>query len=149
MSLEPRKWSTSGICAASSSGYRCDRQPLTTSFLQAPTRLYSASSKIVSIDSFFASPMKPQVLTTMTSASSGSSTTRQPSRPATPSITSVSTRFLTQPRLTKWILRSAMDERRCLAQDAAASPAHELHEPVEHVEGVVRDRPPPRGGTGR
>ncbi len=49
---------------------------MTTSFLHAPTFLYSASSKMVSIDSFFASPMKPQVLTTMTSASSGSSTMR-------------------------------------------------------------------------
>ena len=41
-------------------GYLCERHPLTTSFLHAPTRLYSASSKIVSIDSFLASPMKPQ-----------------------------------------------------------------------------------------
>jgi hypothetical protein len=89
---------------------------VTTSFLQAPTFLYSASSKMVSIDSFFASPMKPHVLTTMTSASSGSSTIFQPPPVATPSMTSVSTRFLTQPRLTKWILRSAIEERGSLAR---------------------------------
>src|SRR5271170_517876 len=82
--------------------------------------------------------MKPQVLTTMTSASSGSSTTRQPSRPATPSITSVSTRFLTQPRLTKWILRSAIERAGLRSTGRRSSPAHEVEEATEHVEGVVR-----------
>jgi hypothetical protein len=37
--------------------------------LAAPSLLEDAISRMVSIDSFFASPMKPQVLTTMTSAS--------------------------------------------------------------------------------
>src|SRR5262249_10278291 len=64
-------------------------------------------SKITSIDSFFASPMKPHVLTTMTSARSGSSTRRHWPILATPSMTSVSTRFLGQPRLTKWMVFSA------------------------------------------
>src|SRR5579872_4056878 len=98
-------------------------------------RLYSASSKIVSIDSFLASPMKPHVLTTMTSASSGSSTIRHPPSPATPSMTSLSTRFLTQPRLTKKILR-------CDICELAAGPAgpHRGEEPLEQIERVVRSR---------
>ncbi len=108
---------------------------MTTSFLQAPTRLYSAISKIVSIDSFFASPMKPQVLTTMTSASSGSSTMRQP--------------------------RAVRDAEHHLGVDAVLDAAeadevdfllrviewlhsHGLHEALEEVERVVRAR----GGLG-
>ena len=57
---------------------------------------------MVSIDSFLASPMKPQVLTTMTSASSALVDVVEARRRwATPSMTSVSTRFLGQPRLTR------------------------------------------------
>ncbi len=59
----------------------------------------------MSIDSFFAASMNPHVFTTMTSAAPGSSTWRNPERSATPSMTSVSTRFFGQPRLTKWMVR--------------------------------------------
>ena len=58
-----------GHLAASSSGWRWERQPATTRRRQRPLSFSSAISKMVSIDSFFASPMKPHVLTTMTSAS--------------------------------------------------------------------------------
>ena len=54
------------------------------------------------MDSCLASPMKPQVLTTMTSASSGAATSWCPAPVASPSMTSVSTRFLGQPSETKW-----------------------------------------------
>ncbi len=104
MSLDPRKWSTSGISRASSSGWRCERQPDTTRRRQRPLPLSSAISRMASIDSFFASPMKPQVLTTITSASAASSTCAKPASRATPSMTSESTRFLGQPRLTKWMV---------------------------------------------
>src|SRR3954447_24590683 len=57
---------------------------------------------MASIDSCLASPMKPQVLTTMTSASSGAPTTWWPAPAVWPSMTSVSTRFLGQPSETKW-----------------------------------------------
>ena len=53
------------------------------------------------MDSFFAGPMKPQVLTTIVSASDGSSTKSQPAPSLTPSMTSVSTRFLAHPSETK------------------------------------------------
>ena len=49
---------------------------VTTSLRHSPVFLCSDSSRIVSIDSFFAASMKPQVLTTMTSASPASSTCR-------------------------------------------------------------------------
>ena len=45
---------------------------MTTSFLQRPVSLYAPISRIASTDSSLASPMKPQVLTTMTSAFAGS-----------------------------------------------------------------------------
>jgi hypothetical protein len=66
--------------------------------------LSSAISRIASIDSFFASPMNPHVLTTTTSASAASATCAKPASRATPSITSESTRFFGQPRLTKWMV---------------------------------------------
>jgi hypothetical protein len=46
--------------------------------------------------------MNPQVLTTSMSASAGSSTSTWPSARTRPSITSVSTWFFGQPRLTKY-----------------------------------------------
>ena len=101
-------------------------------------RLYSASSKIVSIDSFFASPMKPQVLTTMTSASSGCSTTRHP----------VATGDAEHHLGVDAVLDAAQADEVDLALGhrrtglpstrRGSSPAHEAHEPVEHVESVVR-----------
>jgi hypothetical protein len=56
---------------------------------------------MVSTDSSLASPMKPQVLTTMASAFSGASVMVKPARSVRPSMTSVSTRFLGQPSETK------------------------------------------------
>jgi hypothetical protein len=69
--------------------------------LQRPSVFQRAISRIVSIDSSLASPMNPQVLTTITSARAGSSTTVWPPAMAPPSMTSVSTRFFGQPRETK------------------------------------------------
>src|SRR5580658_661249 len=48
--------------------------------------------------------MKPHVLTTMTSAAEASLVCAYPLSVATPSMTSLSTRFLGQPRLTKWMV---------------------------------------------
>ena len=50
--------------------------------------------------SCFARSIKPQVLTTNTSASDGSEVGSYPALARCPSITSVSTRFLGQPKLT-------------------------------------------------
>ena len=52
------------------------------------------------MDSRLAGSMKLQVLTTNTSASSARGTISQPPPASMPSITSLSTRFLGQPRLT-------------------------------------------------
>ena len=52
------------------------------------------------MDSRLAGSMKLQVLTTKTSASSAWGTISQPPPASAPSITSLSTRFLGQPRLT-------------------------------------------------
>src|SRR5512135_2084015 len=56
---------------------------------------------MVSTDSCWALPMKEQVLTTITSASSALGVSSAPARRSTPIMTSLSTRFLGQPRLTK------------------------------------------------
>src|SRR3989442_1016967 len=53
------------------------------------------------IDSCLASSMKPHVLMMTTSARAGSSVKVKPSRASAPSMTSLSTWFLEQPRLTK------------------------------------------------
>src|SRR5262245_45494437 len=55
---------------------------------------------MVSTDSFRAGSMKVQVLTTITSASLGSLVSSYPPRRSVPSMTSLSTRFFGQPRLT-------------------------------------------------
>ncbi|OPZ69866.1 MAG: hypothetical protein BWY81_00235 [Firmicutes bacterium ADurb.Bin467] len=68
------KPSTSGISAYSSSAYRSTRQPVTNSFRSLPASLNRAISNTASIDSSFAGPMNPQVLTNMISASAGSLT---------------------------------------------------------------------------
>ena len=57
---------------------------------------------MTSIDSFLASSMNPQVLTTITSASSGSMVKVIDASCRCPSIISESTRFLGQPKVTKW-----------------------------------------------
>src|SRR5579864_4753675 len=59
---------------------------------------------MVSTDSCLALPMKEQVFTTMTSASSARGVSSAPARCSRPIMTSLSTRFLGQPRLTKPIL---------------------------------------------
>ncbi len=68
--LIPQKPSISGISCFNCSEYLSTRQPVSINFLQLPFFLYSRSSSAVLIDSFFASPMKPQVLRIITSASS-------------------------------------------------------------------------------
>ena len=65
-----------------------------------PVFLCSAISRMVSTDSCLAGSMKLQVLTTMTSASSGRGVSSWPLRASWPIMTSVSTRFFGQPRLT-------------------------------------------------
>src|SRR5262249_5978250 len=81
------------------SRYRSTRQPATISFFACPS-LCRAISRIVLTDSCCALSMKEQVLTTMTSASSAEATRSAPACESTPIITSLSTRFLGQPRLT-------------------------------------------------
>src|SRR5437899_9733583 len=76
-------------------------QPATISLCARPDFLYSAISRIVSTDSCLAGSMKLQVLTTRTSASLGCWVSSWPRATSWPIITSVSTRFLGQPRLTK------------------------------------------------
>src|SRR5262249_34683518 len=61
-----------------------------------------AISRMVSTDSCLASPMKPQVFTTMTSARAGSVTISCPWPMVSASMTSVSTRFFGQPSETKY-----------------------------------------------
>jgi asparaginyl-tRNA synthetase len=74
-------------------------QPATTRRCNRPVFLCSAASSTAWIDSSRAGPMNEQVLTTITSAWAGSRTNSQPSAARWPSITSLSTRFLAQPRL--------------------------------------------------
>src|SRR5215510_637563 len=73
---------------------------------------------MASTDSCLASPMKPQVLTTMTSASSGAATTWCPAPVVWPSMTSVSTRFFGHPRETKWTFIAATKPASLAAQPA-------------------------------
>src|SRR4051794_9232089 len=102
-------------------------------------------SRIASIDSCFASPMKPQVLTTMTSADSGAATKLWPASAVWPSMTSVSTRFFGQPSDTKWtfMTRKACGKpgrlpRRRRFASGASSPASREHEHV--AVAVLRDQ---------
>ena len=68
--------------------------------LQLPVSRSSFALRIASMDSFFEPSMKPHVLTITTSASCASRVTSIPSRNNEPSMTSLSTRFFAQPRLT-------------------------------------------------
>src|SRR5579859_3453273 len=70
------------------------------SALQFPVSRSSFALRIASIDSFFEPSIKPHVLTMTTSASCASRVTCIPSRNNEPSMTSLSTRFFAQPRLT-------------------------------------------------
>src|ERR1700690_4369198 len=63
------------------------------------------SSRLVSMDSFFAGEMNPHVLTMRTSASPGSAARRQPAPTSAAIIRSESTWFFAQPRLSTWNAR--------------------------------------------
>src|ERR1700690_3491680 len=80
---------------------RSTRHPATTNRFAFPPVLCPAISRIVSTDSCCALPMKEQVLTTITSASSAAGVSSTPACASIPIMTSLSTRFLGQPRLTK------------------------------------------------
>src|ERR1039458_9259053 len=75
------------------------------SLLARPTFLYSAISRMASMDSRLAGSMKLQVLTTRTSAWSGWGVSSWPLAASRPIMTSLSTRFLGQPKLTKPIFK--------------------------------------------
>src|SRR5580704_13672314 len=70
------------------------------SALQLPVSRSSFALRIASMDSFFDASIKPQVFTITTSASCAFWVTCMPSRSNEPSMTSLSTRFFAQPRLT-------------------------------------------------
>src|SRR5438876_2793569 len=101
----PTTASTSGIFFWISSRKRSTRQPATTSFCARPSVLSRAISRIVSTDSCCALPINEQVLTTMTSASSAREVNSAPAWVSKPIMTSLSTRFLGQPKLTNPTLR--------------------------------------------
>src|ERR1700680_610350 len=88
--------------------YRCTRHPATISFCARPVFLYSAISRMVSMDSCLAGSMKLQVFTTMTSASEGCGVSSCPPLVSWPIITSVSTRFFGHPKLTKPIFKETL-----------------------------------------
>ena len=99
----PTTASTSGMFLRISSRKRSTRQPATTNRFALPPVfvLWRAISRMVSMDSCCALPIKEQVFTTMTSASSALGVSSAPAWASMPIITSLSTRFLGQPRLTK------------------------------------------------
>src|SRR5262245_1941679 len=76
-------------------------QPATINFCALPVTLCCAISRMVLTDSCLAESMNEQVLMTMTSASSAFAVIWAPPVESMPIITSLSTRFLGQPRLTK------------------------------------------------
>ncbi len=90
--------SISGISSITSLLYLCARQPVTRSAPTSPCFLSSATERIVSIASFFASSIKPQVLTITRSAPSTSGEIAKPFCFKSASIASASTWFLGQPR---------------------------------------------------
>src|SRR3984957_7788922 len=71
------------------------------SALQLPVSRRSFALRIPSMDSFLDASIKPQVFTITTSASCAFWVICIPTRSNEPSITSLSTRFFAQPRLTK------------------------------------------------
>src|ERR1700730_13916408 len=77
------------------------RQPATTNLFARPPFLCAAISRIVLTDSCCALSMNEQVLTTIMSASSARVVSSAPARASRPIMTSLSTRFLGHPRLTK------------------------------------------------
>ena len=104
----PTTASTSGMFFRISSRKRSTRQPATTRRFALPPVFWRAMSRIVSMDSCCALPINEQVFTTMTSASSALEVSSAPAWASMPIITSLSTRFLGQPRLTKPTLAGAV-----------------------------------------
>src|SRR6185503_7897422 len=88
--------------------WRSTRQPATINFCARPVFLYSAISRMVSMDSCFAGSMKLHVFTTMTSASEGCGVSSWPPLMSWPIMTSVSTRFFGHPKLTKPIFKETL-----------------------------------------
>src|SRR5438034_102449 len=88
---------------------------------------------MASMDSSLAGWMKLHVFTTSTSAASGSTTSACPSRASTPSITSLSTRFLGQPRVSRWTRRGSVTEVRQLDRDAEVALADETDHGLQVV----------------
>ncbi len=78
----------------------CARHPATTSVISGRARLSPAISSMTEADSSAAGLMNPQVFTMMMSADAGSAEKSHPATASAPSITSVSTVFFGQPRLT-------------------------------------------------
>ena len=94
----PTTASTSGISDNTSSLYLSARQPVTTILRITPSFFNSTISSMFSMASFFASSIKPQVLTMTTSAPSTSFVISKPLSASLDSIISPSTWFLGQPR---------------------------------------------------
>src|SRR5258706_4545526 len=82
--------------------------PATTRRWARPVFLYSAISRMVSMDSCLAGSMKLHVFTTITSASEGCGVSSCPPLVSWPIITSVSTRFFGHPKLTKPIFKETL-----------------------------------------
>src|SRR5947207_1425187 len=95
-------------------------------------------SRTASIDSSFAGPMKLHVFTTSTSAASGSSTSSCPRRARTPSMTSLSTRFLGQPSVSRWTRRGSLTEVGELHRDAEVALANRLQRRLQVVPLLAR-----------
>src|SRR5207245_10901160 len=102
---------------------------------RAPARaaFTRARSRMASMDSSLAGWMKLHVFTTSTSAASGSRTSSCPRRASTPSITSLSTRFLGQPRVRRWTRRGSVTEVRELHGDTEVVLAEETHDRLQLV----------------
>src|SRR6266480_4931284 len=94
---------------------------------------------MASMDSSLAGWMKLHVFTTSTSAASGSRTSSCPRRASTPSITSLSTRFLGQPRVRRWTRRGSVTEVRELHGDAEVALAQKLDDRLQLVLLLARD----------
>src|SRR2546428_3247174 len=88
---------------------------------------------MASIDSSLAGWMKLHVFTTSTSAASGSRTNSCPRRASTPSITSLSTRFLGQPSVSRWTRRGSVAEVGELERNAEVPFAEQLDDRLQVV----------------
>src|SRR2546426_10822493 len=97
---------------------------------------------MASIDSSLAGWMKLHVFTTSTSAASGSRTSSCPRRASTPSITSLSTRFLGQPRGRRGTRRGSVTGGCELHGGARGALAQELDDRPQLVLLLCRDPHP-------